>query len=168
MDEEFSVDSTVQQIEALLEKVGQTDPGLRGAAEELLRLLMQLYGAGLGRAVGILREAGHEETLARFAEDRLVASLLLLHGIHPVDAETRVRSALRQLDRGLESHHLELTGIEEGVAHVNVVRDSEGRIPAGLAAAIEHAIIECAPDLDGVEVEGLTAASLVQIAPTAS
>jgi hypothetical protein len=168
MAEEFSVDSTVQHIEALLEKVGLTDPGLRGAAEELLRLLMQLYGAGLGRAVGILREAGHEDVLARLAEDRLVGSLLLLHGIHPVDAETRVREALRRLDRGLESHHLELNGIEDGVARVRVVRDSEGRVPAGIAETIEHAITECAPDLDGVQVEGLTAASLVQIAPTAS
>jgi hypothetical protein len=168
MDEEFSVDSTVQQIEALLEKVGQTDPGLRGAAEELLRLLMQLYGAGLGRAVGILREAGHEDVLASLAEDRLVASLLLLHGIHPVDAETRVRAALRRLERGLESHHLEFKGIEDGVAQVTVVRDRGGRLPAGFGETIEHAITDCAPDLDGVKVEGLTAASLVQIAPVAS
>jgi hypothetical protein len=167
MMEEVSVDATVRQLETLLEQLGQTDPGSRGAAEELVRLFMQLYGAGLGRVVEILRESGGEEMIARFTEDRLLASLLLLHGLHPRDAETRVRTALHRLERGLESHRLELTGIEDGVARVSVVRDGGGTAPAGLVASIERAVAECAPDLAGVEVEGLTAISLVQIAPMA-
>jgi len=166
MEEQFPVDGTVERIEALLEGLGQTDPESRGAAEELLRLLLQLYGAGLGRVVEILREAESEETMARLAGDKLVGSLLLLHGLHPQDAETRVRAALHRLERRLESHRLELTGVEDGVARVAIVRKGGGgRVPADLAASIEQAVTECAPELSRVEVEGLTAISLVQIAP---
>jgi hypothetical protein len=166
MEAQSSVDGTVERIEALLEGLGQTDPESRGAAEELLRSLMQLYGAGLGRVVEILREAGSEETISRLAGDKLVGSLLLLHGMHPQDSETRVRAALHSLGRRLESHRLELTGIEDGVARVAIVRNGGGgRVPADLAASIERAVAECAPELSGVEVEGLTAVSLVQIAP---
>jgi hypothetical protein len=167
MEQDYSVDATVEQIEALLEGLAQTDSGSRATAEELVRLLMQLYGAGLGRVVAILREAGTEDMIARLAEDKLVGSLLLLHGHHPSDLETRVREALRRLERGLESHHLELAGIEDGVARVVVSRNGGGSPPATLAASIERALAECAPDLNGVEMEGLTLVSLVQIAPVA-
>jgi hypothetical protein len=167
MEEEFSVDATVQLIETLLKELGQTDPHSRGRVEELVRSLMQLYGAGLGRVISILREAGTEAMISRLAEDKLVASLLLLHALHPVDAGTRVRKALHRLERGLESHHLELVGIEDGVARVAVVRDGGGSPPPSLAASIERAVAESAPDLAGVEVEGLAAVSLVQIAPAA-
>ncbi len=169
MADEFSVDGTVEQIETLLQDLGQTDPELRGVAEELVRSLIQLYGAGLGRVVEILREAGSEDIVARLAQDKLLASLMLLHGLHPVDAETRVRKALQRIERGLESHRLELAGIEDGVARVTIVHSGgrRGTPPATLAATIEQAISECAPELSGVEVEGLATASLVQIAPMA-
>lgn len=165
---EDSAAGAVHNIESLLASFGQTDPESRAAAEELVRSLMQLYGAGLGRVVEILREAGAGEMIARLAEDRLVASLLLLHGLHPVDAESRVRVALHRLGRGLESHRLELAGVEDGVARVVIVRSGAGAPPPALAASIEHAVAECAPDLAGVEVEGLEGASLVQIKLAAS
>jgi hypothetical protein len=76
-----------------------------------------------------------------------------------------VRTALHKLERGLESHRLELAGIEDGIARVTVVRNGGGSLPATLAATIERAVTECAPDLAGVQVEGLALASLVQIAP---
>ena len=169
MEEQFSVDATVQLVETLLEELGKADPGSRDSAEELVRSLMQLYGGALGRIMEILREVGPEGVTVRLAEDKLLGSLLLLHGLHPVDAETRVRRALHRLERGLESHQLELTKIEDGVAHVKVVRGGgASHPPASLAESIERALAECAPDLAGVEVEGLMAASLVQIAPMAS
>ena len=165
MEEDFSVDTTVQLVEHLLEEVGKTDPAQRSKVEELVRSLMQLYGAALGRIMEIVRGVEDGAVTARLAEDKLLASLLLLHGLHPVDAETRVRTALHRLERGLESHRLELAGIEDGVAHVIVARTGAGSPPASLAGSIERALAECAPDLAGAEVEGLTAAALVQIAP---
>src|SRR5438105_4899612 len=130
MEEQFSVDAAVAQIEALLDGLGQSTNGSRATVEELVRLLMQLYGAGLARVVAILREADADDMVVRLAEDKLVASLLLLHGLHPVDTETRVRKALHRLEREIESHCLEFASIDGGVARIAVVRTGGGAPPA--------------------------------------
>jgi hypothetical protein len=125
---------------------------------------MELYGAGLRRVIEILRDANGADFIGRLSKDKLIGSLLLLHELHPEDAEARVRAALHRLERGLESHRLVLTGIGDGLARIRVEGNGKGAPPA-LAEAIERAVAECAPDLAGVEIEGLSRAvtGLVQI-----
>ncbi len=158
----MDTNATVGQIEAALDELGAADPAFRQRAEELIRLLMQLYGAGLARVIELLGQ----ENAARIADDKLIGSLLLLHGLHPVDASTRVAEALRHLQRRLDGHNLHLEELADGRARVRVVLNG-GRPPASLAAAIERAISESAPDVASVEIEGLPAEqpALVQIAP---
>jgi hypothetical protein len=165
MTEPPDVNTAVRRIEALLDGLAETDPDSRQKAEELIQALMQLYGAGLGRVVEILRSANAAELIESMAADKLLASLLLLHGLHPEDAETRVRAALHRLERRLESHHLSLTGIVDGVARIVVERNGNGAPPPSLAEAIERAVAESAPDLFGIEIDGASPASapLVQI-----
>jgi hypothetical protein len=165
MPEKPDVENTVRQIEQVLDDLAGTDPDSRAKAERIIGLLMELYGAGLGRAVEILRDTNGAAGLGRMADDKLVASLLLLHGLHPENAETRVGAALHRLERGLDSHHLALSGIVDGVAQIRVERNGGGPAPSGLAEAIERAVAECAPDLAGVEIEGAArdGAELVQI-----
>ena len=61
-----------------------------------MRLVTDLYGAGLERLLEILHDAGRldAEVLAEIADDDVVASLLLVHGLHPYDLPTRVERAL--------------------------------------------------------------------------
>ena len=70
------------------------DTGAAGAgrAEELVRLVADLYGSGLERTLSILYELGRldDEALAALAADDLVSSLLLVHDLHPYDVATRV------------------------------------------------------------------------------
>jgi hypothetical protein len=155
------VDATVRRIEALVD--AQPEAG------ELVQLLMQLYGAGLSRMVDMVHEEGNGAILDRFARDKLVASLLLLHGLHPVDAETRLRKALQRVERRLESQRIVLTEISGGVAFVRVEHNGGGAPPASLAELIERAALEAAPDLEGIEIEGaVSPTALVQIAPARS
>lgn len=165
MPELPDVNAAVQRIDALLDGLAETDPESREKAEELIQVLMQLYGAGFGRVVEILRSAKADGLMESLAADKLVASLLLLHGLHPEDSETRVRAALHRLERRLESHHLALSGIVGGVARIEVRRNGSGAPPPSLAEAIEHAVAECAPDLEGIEIDGISPANaaLVQI-----
>jgi len=150
------VDVTVRKIEALVDEQPE--------ASELVQKLMELYGAGLRRVV----ELSGEEVVNRFAGDRLVASLLLLHGLHPVDAETRLRKALQRVERRLESQRVLLREIKGGVAIIRIEQNGGGAAPASLTQMIEDAVMEAAPDLDGIEIEGAQPSAppgLVQIAP---
>ena len=163
MSEAPGVDATVRKIEDLLEAIGAADQELRARTEEVIRLLLQLYGSGLARIVEMLGP----DAAMRLADDKLLASLLLLHGMHPVDAPTRITEALHRIERRLDGHRVYLAGIDGEVARVQVSLNG-GLPPPGLAAAIEHALAECAPDIAAVAIEGLPqpAPVLVQIAPT--
>jgi len=88
--------ATGDRIETLLEASSSGGVLARERAEELVRLVADLYGAGLERMMDILYEEGvlTDAVLDRYAADDLVASLLLVHGLHPYDVETRVQRAL--------------------------------------------------------------------------
>jgi hypothetical protein len=149
------VNEAVRRIEALLGEL--SDPQVRPKAEELVRVLMEIYGAGLERILAIVEESGSEA----LAQDKLVASLLLIHGLHPVEVETRIREALAAIERCLTGQHLVFEGIEGGIARVRIESNGGGGVPPGLPAAVERAVSEAAPDLDGVKVD--VPAKLVQI-----
>jgi hypothetical protein len=136
------IEATVEKIEALLEEHPE--------ASELVQSLMELYGTGLARILELAPDIQD-----RLAEDKLVSTLLLLHGLHPVDVETRLRQALHRVERGLDAHSIEITGIEDGVAYVRIAQNGGGPPPALVGSAIERAVADAAPDLLGVEIEGL-------------
>lgn len=167
MAESIHVDSAAEQVESLLS--GFPDAVTRARAQELVRLLMELYGAALNTILNVIRESGggSEWLLERLADDKLVASLLLVHGLHPIDVDTRIRHALARIERYLDAHRLILAGVADGTARVRVVAKHEsksGAAPPSLASAIEQAVRQSAPEVERVEVEGITQpTALVQI-----
>lgn len=148
----MDVDQVVARIEELLTECGG------GPAEELVRLLMQLYGEALGRMVEMVRGSEYAE---RLTEDKLVGSLLLLHDLHPVDAGERLRRMLDKLGRGFDAH-FSLEDVEDGIARIRVEPNGSG-LPHDFGEVIERAAFDVAPDLNGVKIEGLQAEPLVQI-----
>jgi Fe-S cluster biogenesis protein NfuA/nitrite reductase/ring-hydroxylating ferredoxin subunit len=144
----------VQSLTAQLEEI--PDLHARAVADELVASIIQLYGEGLERIFAALDEPTREQ----LADDGVVASLMLIHGLYPVDLETRVVEALDSVRPYMESHggDVELLGIEDGVAHMRLVGHCES-CPASestLELAIKKALEESAPDLEGLEVEGVT------------
>jgi len=160
------VNATVQKIEVILDELRQADPQWRESAEEIIRLLMQLYGAGIARTIEMLGP----EAAVRLADDKLVSSLLLLHGLHPVDAQSRIQEALQRIERRLDGVRLSVTVGSDEVAQVRVEWNGGAPPPPTLGAMIERGVAESAPDIGGVEIEGLPqpVVPLVQIAPAAS
>jgi Fe-S cluster biogenesis protein NfuA/nitrite reductase/ring-hydroxylating ferredoxin subunit len=166
------------RIEALLGDLDRIDDApTRAKAEELIGLVVELYGAGLERIMELAYEAGPagEELFKRLVDDELIESLLMLHGLHPVDVETRVHTALEKVRPYLGSHAggVEFLGVDEaGVAHLRLEGNCDG-CPSStvtVKTAIEGAIAEAAPEITGVEVEGMTEPSaprpsLIQIEP---
>ncbi|HEU5471486.1 MAG TPA: NifU family protein [Actinophytocola sp.] len=146
---------TGARIEELL--VGLRD---REVAEELVRLLMEMYGEGLTRIVALLDS--HDPTLVhRLCDDDLVSGLLVLHDLHPLDVDTRIQRALDRIRPYLGSHAggVEYLGVgADGVARLALQGNCNG-CPSSLATvqnAIEGAIQDAAPEVDGVEVTGVT------------
>jgi Fe-S cluster biogenesis protein NfuA/nitrite reductase/ring-hydroxylating ferredoxin subunit len=153
--------------EELVERVGRLtaelerieDRRAREAAEELVGSVIELYGQGLERILAAVAESADPELAQRLADDGVIASLMLIHGLYPVDLEQRVREALDGVRPYMESHggDVELLGIADGVARIRLEGSCEG-CPASastLELAIKSALDEAAPDLEGLVVEGV-------------
>ncbi|MDQ6805581.1 MAG: NifU family protein [Actinomycetota bacterium] len=135
----------VQELQAQLDAA--SDPATREVAEELLSTVVQMYGAGLEKIFSVL------------AEDPDVASLMLIHDLHPVPLETRVTEALEKVRPYMESHggNVELLSLEDGVARIRLEGSCSDckASSATLELAIKQALEEAAPDLWGLEGEGI-------------
>src|SRR3712207_2544383 len=152
----------VARMETLLGEIERlADPNARAKAAEMVQVLLELYGEGLARMMeAVARGEESERTFKVFADDELISHLLLLHGLHPLDVETRVVQALEEVRPYLQSHggNVELLGVEGGVARVRLQGSCDG-CPSStvtLKLAIEEAIMKAAPDLEGIEAEGVT------------
>lgn len=150
-----------ERIDGLLQEFGAgADPRIREKAEELVRLLMELYGGALGRILEIVgaTPSVNKGVIESLAEDDLVASLLVLHGLHPYDAETRIMRALDRVRPYLGSHggDVKLLGVTDGVVHLRLEGSCHGCPSSTLTMklAIEKAIEEAAPEVARIEVEG--------------
>jgi Fe-S cluster biogenesis protein NfuA/nitrite reductase/ring-hydroxylating ferredoxin subunit len=151
----------VQELQAELESVDNSPT--RDLAEELVSAVVQMYGAGLERIVSTVVGAGEDgaRLATSLTEDPLVAMLLLIHDLHPVPLEDRVRAALDSVRPYMESHGggVELLGLENGIARI-FLRGSCSDCSASsvtLELAIKQALEDAAPDLEGLEVEGVKA-----------
>ena len=93
------------RIEELLDGIAETGgPQVAHAAEELVRVLMRFYGAGLEQVVSVIRAGGGDAMVHRLSADPLVAGLLALHDLHPVPRGQRLDHALATARRRLGSH----------------------------------------------------------------
>jgi len=141
--------------ESALARVGELTAQLDDRGEELAGALMELYGEGLERIMA----AVDDETRARLAGDGVVGSLLLMHGLHPVPLEARVREALDSVRPYMESHggNVELLGLEDDVARIRLEGHCVGCAASAstLELGIRQALEASAPDLEGLEVEGV-------------
>jgi Fe-S cluster biogenesis protein NfuA/nitrite reductase/ring-hydroxylating ferredoxin subunit len=150
----------VESLSAQLDELA--DPRARELAQELVAAVIAMYGDGLHRiieAIGRSREAG-AAILDELAQDGAVGSLLLIHDLYPASLEERVLEALDTVRPYMESHggNVELLAIEDGVARLALQGSCNGchASRATLELAIKQALEEHAPDLEGLEVEGVT------------
>lgn len=171
MSPAHDVQAAGNRVETLLAEFGGlADAAARLKAEELVRALVELYGAGLERVVEIVTEAGAAEVLRRLASDEVVSGLLVLHDLHPLSTAERVREAVEGVRPRLGGHAGDVELVEAGERGVVRLRlrGAGHACPSSRARvvrAVEHAVARAAPEVSGVEVEGAAAppAPLLQI-----
>src|SRR4051812_49061485 len=147
------------RIATLLDACAAAGPIAAARAEELVRLVVDLYGAGLERLLDVLADAGRLDDVAQEAlvADDLVASLLLVHGLHPQDVDTRIRRALDDVRPYLGSHGGDVSFLDvtpDGVVRLEFTGTC-GNCPssaATLSLAVEGAVAAAAPETTGVQL----------------
>lgn len=151
--------ATGDRIEQLLDELQATaEPRSCARAEELLRLVAELYGAGLSRIVDLANE-GAPALIDAMVGDELVVSLLLVHGLHPDSMARRVEGALASVRPLLAAHagDVEVLGIDEraGTVVLRLLGSCDGCPSSSvtLQQAVERAIMDAAPEVVRIDVD---------------
>jgi Fe-S cluster biogenesis protein NfuA len=159
----------VARVEGLLEDLDRLADGpARDIATELVGALLDLYGDGLARIVERIAERDDGTLAAELGGDELVSHLLLLHGLHPVPLEERVRGALDEVRPYLETHGggVELLTIDdEGLVSLELQGSCSGCPSSAvtLKHAVEEAIHKAAPDVAGIVSVEAERSPLIQL-----
>ena len=162
-DERRRLQASLDRIDVLSSAVDRlTDAAGRAAARELLELVLDLHGLALARVVALVAAAeGGTELVEQMAADQQVRAVLLLHGLHPEPLEERVERAIEraQPELGGTGCRVSLIEVRAAVARLRIAgADHLAAIGASqLRQQIEAALIDAAPDLDGIVIEGLDA-----------
>ncbi|MEU9123950.1 hypothetical protein AB0C96_29485 [Streptomyces sp. NPDC048506] len=167
-----------RHVEDVLDRLARRgDREASAAAEELVRVLMDFYGAGLARIMHLLErgtEAG--DPSAVLLRDELVTSLLVLHDLHPEDTAARIDRALDSVRRQHPTEVAEFDA-DAGVLRLRTADSGGCGCPStGQAAqqAVEAALSCFAPEVTTVQWDTVTAPpepTLLQISrrpPTAA
>ena len=142
------------------------DSAARTNARELVGLLLEVHGDCLERLVEIVLE-GNESgpaLLHDLEDEQTISSVLLLHGLHPVDFETRVKRALDSVRPVLARHggSIELRSIgTDRTIRLALTGSCDGCSSSQqtLASTIEDAIYMAAPETAGIELESTGASA---------
>ena len=152
----------VQQMATLAAELENiTDDKTRASAKELVHLLMELHGTGLERIMEAVFAAGEPGAamIDKLAAEPLVSSLLVLHGLHPDDFETRITNAIESLRPRLRKQEVEVEVLEvsEAMVRVRVIPSAHacGSTMNTLRTSVEEAIYEAAPEVGALVIEGL-------------
>ncbi len=157
------------RIQTLLDASAAGGPASRERAEQLVREVTDLYGAGLDRMMR-LAVCANPELAQTFADDNLVASLLLVHNLHPHGVQRRVSDALDSVrpylgSHGGDVHLIEIT--DDGAVRLQFSGSCRSCPSSSvtLELAVEDAIRAAAPEIESIEVVAAEAKSASVISP---
>jgi Fe-S cluster biogenesis protein NfuA/nitrite reductase/ring-hydroxylating ferredoxin subunit len=174
LDDDMRWRTAGDRIQILLDASAGSGTVVRERTEQLAGELTELYGAALERMVSIAARSSVPELINQFAADELVASLLLVHGLHPHGVERRIEDALDGVRPYLGSHGGDVTLLE-------VVDGQDGPVvrlqfagsckscPSSavtLEFAVEDAVRAAAPEIVTIEVvaaEADTSSGLISV-----
>jgi hypothetical protein len=149
----------VDKIEELVRQAESiSDPQARGVCVDLLRAVLEFHASGLERVMDIVFESGAagDQIIERIADDDLTSSMLLLHGLHPDDLETRINRAVQKLQDMFFSlgANLSVLAIEPGTVRLQF-QSQRTWSGAPVKSSVEKAIFQAAPEITNVILEGV-------------
>ena len=143
------------RIQTLLDASAVGGTVARERAEQLVGEVTDLYGAGLERMLGIA-VAADPALVDAFVADDLVASLLLVHGLHPHDVNRRIEDALDSVRPYLGSHggDVKLLGVVDDIVRLEFAGSCKSCPSSSvtLELTVEDAVRAAAPEITSIEV----------------
>lgn len=159
-----------QRLNEVVERASSlSDEKARSTALELLQAAMDMHGTVMSRIVEILSDSGDagRASLAKLGADPLVCGLLVLYGIHPVGMEERVSRVLEKQRAQFRKlgGSVTLLQVTDQAVRVRIQPENNGFhfAPENLKSAAELTILEAAPEVGEIVVEGLISASFVPL-----
>jgi Fe-S cluster biogenesis protein NfuA/nitrite reductase/ring-hydroxylating ferredoxin subunit len=148
--------SAGDRIQTLLDATAAGGVAARERAEQLVREVVELYGAGLSRIFAAVGDQADPGMLDRLVADDLVASLLLVHGLHPYNVRRRVSDALDRVrpylgSHGGDVHLLDIVGDTVQLQFAGSCKSCPSSAVT-LELAVEDAIRAAAPEVSSIEV----------------
>jgi Fe-S cluster biogenesis protein NfuA/nitrite reductase/ring-hydroxylating ferredoxin subunit len=144
-----------ERIQTLLDASSAGGAAARERAEQLVGEVTDLYGAGLERMLELTVKAD-PGLVDVVAADPLVASLLLVHGLHPHSVERRITDALDTVRPYLGSHggDVHLLDVDGGIVRLRFTGSCKSCPSSAvtLELAVEDAVRAAAPEVDTIEV----------------
>ena len=153
--------SAQERVGELIETLGALDDSTaRNCAQQLMKAILDLHGAGLSRMLELVaNENAPGGLLERLAQDETVSELLLLHGLHPHDLALRVSQAVNGLRGTLGVHgiRIEISNIDEEAVRLRLAGLWHGKhgSAAQVRSDIETAIFALAPEVAAIEIDNL-------------
>jgi len=175
MPDDTTVRATSEQLDAALQAIAaQDDPMARARAREAIDLLLTIQGAAFERMLALAGDAalGGPALVSRIADDPVLGPLLVIHGIHPHDPQTRVARTLDRVRPRMAASgcRASLVSVDHGIARVQVQGRAKLGAESGAALArwLETALLEAAPELSAIAIDdaeppGAPAPALLQI-----
>jgi len=152
----------LQRVADLVREIEEiVDPKARAAARELVQIVTEVHGAALERILERIFQTGDrgQQVIDELGADPLVSNVLVLHGLHPDDLETRVRKALHHIAPDLRAHGIdvELISVADATIRLNAKVGPHACASTSATArrTLEDAILEAAPDVASLSIEGL-------------
>jgi Fe-S cluster biogenesis protein NfuA/nitrite reductase/ring-hydroxylating ferredoxin subunit len=159
------------RIQTLLDASAVGGTVARERAERLVGEVTDLYGAGLERMLRIA-VAADPALVDSFVADDLVASLLLVHGLHPHDVDRRIEDALDSVRPYMGSHggDVKLLGVVDDVVRLEFAGSCKSCPSSAvtLELTVEDAVRAAAPEIATIEVVTPEAAPSATVIPAES
>ncbi|WP_029112612.1 NifU family protein [Mycobacterium sp. URHB0044] len=143
------------RIQTLLDASASGGAAARERAIQLVGEVTDLYGAALARMLRIA-VANDPAIAEEFVGDELVASLFLVHGLHPHDVERRIMHALDGVRPYLGSHGGDVTLLDvvDGIVRLQFTGSCKSCPSSAvtLELTVEDAVRAAAPEIASIEV----------------
>lgn len=166
-EEQKGLGTTLRRLDALVDAIGtMPDQADRETAREMLELILDLHGLALARILSHTGKASEGRALIEtLAEDAPIRAVMLLHGLHPDDPETRLRKVIAAMRPhwGVRGARVEIVKLTSHSAHIHIHQSAKGSGMVSLLREIEDVLVDAAPDLDEILFDGIEEATKPEV-----